>query len=105
MELLPLPKPDSKKQKGSQSAHPKKQTAQIQQKLQQKPNEEIKSSNEQSSSWKKETPPPQQIQLYGARVLLGSIPQIFKWSSARHKVPPVYETIGKNSFFNGLTLI
>jgi hypothetical protein len=29
------------------------------------------------------------------RVLVGTIPKLVKWRSARHKIPPVYVTVGK----------
>jgi hypothetical protein len=29
------------------------------------------------------------------RVLVGTIPKLVKWRSARHKIPPVYGTVGK----------
>jgi len=30
------------------------------------------------------------------RALVGTIPQLIKWRSARHKIPPVYGTVGNN---------
>lgn len=29
------------------------------------------------------------------RLLVGTIPKLVKWRSARHKIPPVYGTVGK----------
>lgn len=96
MEMLPLPKPDSIKAKQvnqparnkaemipTHQKNPVKLSTQSQTPISQTPTQKASTS---STSY--------QIQLYGARVLLGTIPQLVKWNSARHKVPPIYETIG-----------
>lgn len=87
-----LPKPDSNTKRSVQQ---KSQTKNANPKSQQKPNVELNKktqNNKASQVNKKEVPP--QSQLSGVRFLVGSVPQLHKWNSVRHRYPPLYETVG-----------
>ncbi len=91
--MLPVPKPKAIKRlpdDESQTAG----TSQPPQKFQKQKSQQPKEV-QQSSSTKNEPPPFDKLTLYFERLLLGTIPQLFKWNLVRHKHPPIYETVGK----------
>ena len=96
MDLLPAPKPDSNKRNHNQSVRQNPNTGAHKKNIEKPLNRERGqfSVSQQLTQKVSTSSLPYQIQLYGARVLLGTIPQLLKWNSARHKIPPVYETIG-----------
>lgn len=58
----------------------------------QRPTEELSITAKQTQT---AAAAPFEVKLYGARFLSGPIPQLLKWNTARHKTPPLYETVGK----------
>lgn len=110
MAMLPPPKPLNRRADQPMqnlAKKPKVSTGsqqEPQQKTQTKPNQAKQQNNNKqqpnsSSITKKE------LYLHVGKVerdraLVGTIPQLFKWRSARHKLPPVYETVGTDLLFH-----
>ena len=95
--MLPPPKPNSAKRYPDNQSYQMSEANQPQRKVQKQLTQQPK-ENQWGPTEKKELLPYDQLHLFAERLLLCTIPQLFKWNCVRHKYPPVYEIIGNIAF-------